>query len=89
MQIIDEIFIPGTDKRYKLIIEKLDNDRINYEIYSVKKKIILKDSTAWGNKNKSPMMRTYGISFIDEREDTVQRRIYMKDILKICKISLN
>ncbi|MEG1344934.1 MAG: hypothetical protein RSD14_05500 [Clostridia bacterium] len=58
-------------------------DKTDYEVYSVRSGIYLKDTTAY-NRYKG-LNRTYGITFENEK-DNVQKKMYLKDLLKLCEV---
>lgn len=85
MKIIDKWIIPNTKNKYELHLVRYTEDKTDWEVWSNKSQKHLKDTTAYG-KYKG-MMRTFGLTFEDEK-DTVQRKMYLKDIIKLCDVSL-
>lgn len=83
MKIINKWIIPGTKNRYELHLVQYNQDKTDYEVYSVRSQRHLKDTTSWGNYNG--LMRTFGLTFENEK-DTVQRKMYLRDIIKMCDI---
>lgn len=85
MKIINRKVIPGTNGRYELHLIKYNENKTDYEVWSNKSQKHLKDTTAYG-KYKG-MTRTFGLTFENEK-DTVQRKMYLKDIIKLCEVNL-
>lgn len=83
MKIINRKVIPGTRNRYELHLVEYTKDKTDWEVWSVRSQKHLKDTTAYGRYNG--LMRTYGINFTTDQE-TVQKKIYLRDLLKMCGI---
>lgn len=83
MKVLDKWVIPGTRNKYELHLVEYNQDKTDYEVYSVRSQRHLKDTTSWGTYKG--LMRTFGLTFEDE-QDTVQRKMYLKDIIKMCDV---
>lgn len=83
MKILDKWIIPGTKNKYELHLVEYNQDKTDYEVWSVRSQRHLKDTTSWGTYKG--LMRTFGLTFENE-QDTVQRKMYLKDIIKLCKV---
>lgn len=83
MKIINKWVVPGTRNKYELHLVEYSKDKTDFEVWSNRNEKYLKDTTSWG-KYKG-LMRTYGLTFKDEH-DTVQRKVYLKDIIKMCEV---
>lgn len=83
MKVLDKWVIPGTRNKYELHLVEYNQDKTDYEVYSVRSQRHLKDTTSWGTYKG--LMRTFGLVFEDEK-DTVQRKMYLKDIIKMCDV---
>lgn len=83
MKVLDKWVIPGTRNKYELHLVEYNRDKTDYEVYSVRSQRHLKDTTSWGTYKG--LMRTFGLTFEDE-QDTVQRKMYLKDIIKMCDV---
>ena len=81
MKVLNRNIIPRTKWRYELHLVYWNKDKTDWEAWSNKSQRYLKDTTSWGTYKG--MMRTFGIVFEDE-SDTVQRKVYLKDIIKMC-----
>lgn len=82
MEILSKWNIPKTNGRYELRLVKY-TEKTDYEVWSNRSKKYLKDTTSWGSYKG--MMRTFGLVFEDEK-DTIQRKMYLKDIVKLCEV---
>lgn len=81
MKILNRKVIPGTRERYELHLVEYTNDKTDWEVWSVRSQRHLKDTTSWGSYKG--LSRTFGLTFEDE-QDTVQRKMYLRDIIKLC-----
>jgi hypothetical protein len=88
MKIINRKVIPGTRNKYELHEIKYNDDAISYGVYSVKSEIYLKNTTSYKGTGSKGLMATYGLSFEDDKETTVQRKVYLKEILKLCEVNI-
>ncbi|MGL6118977.1 MAG: hypothetical protein ACRC0V_00570 [Fusobacteriaceae bacterium] len=82
MKIINRWIIPGTKNKYELHLVEYTKEKIDYEVWSNRSQKNLKDTTSWGTYKG--LMRTFGLVFEDEK-DTVQRKMYLRDIIKLCE----
>lgn len=85
MKVVKKWIVPGTKERYELHIVAYDKKR-DWELWSNVSQKYLKDTTSYGRYRG--IMRTYGLTFESEM-DTIQRKMYLKDIIKLCKIENN
>lgn len=83
LKILNKWEIPNTKGNYELHLIRYNDDKTDYEVWSKRSKKHLKDTTSWGTYKG--LMRTFGLTFEDEK-DTVQRKMYLKDIIKMCEV---
>lgn len=83
LKILNKWEIPNTKGNYELHLIRYNDDKTDYEVWSNRSKKHLKDTTAWGTYKG--LTRTFGLTFEDEK-DTVQRKMYLKDIIKMCEV---
>ena len=82
MTIINKWIIPNTKNKYELHLIEYTENKTDWEVWSNISKKHLKDTTAF--KKYRGLMRTYGINFSTDQE-IIQKKIYLKDIIKLCK----